>query len=761
MSTSLIKKTESKAYKDTVEELTRLKILEPHRDKWVETLAKGINSRNPIKMRRNLALFGIMHFVGHFKPYFELEPGINAEVNLILMMLAGSGFGKSSSWNAVEHGLSNGTKYLHALREAPLRARAEELGVLYDERELIASPLITKDATPEGLVATLFRQQNPTLVGKLGVINDEYITSLKSNQNFDMVSSINAELFDSGNMGMKLIKDVNSVVGEIKNMGISSLLMGSPDNLFTDKDLMVTFKEKLQTQYARRCEFINPIMDESVDMHESGEERVARLIMESEEAGMFRKQVSEHSENLAMAKLQGGLMTGLREQILLTPEIIKIHKHYETYVSYGINSGDNELVRLSNGGRAWRVLKVACGISFFNGRRSVSVEDYRSAVTIAEENKHELKDFLKRTERQPYQKLIDLVKAKGVDGLKMFEADDAGILEEKQTIQELIIVGNTKIKSKAVLTLDEDNTIRYKTYPPVDLNNIKCSGSKQEVQHVNAYIHNHGVVQQEGESLGHMHKRVRSVMSLYDMQKQVSIWSDYTLLMQDDIAYSAFTFRGNTRLDENIEGGADFAIIDVDDSEIHIDDMAEMLMEYNFHMATTSNVNNKYKYRILIPFKFKVEVNSTHWLRFMKELTERLCINADILPRNQAILGYKGAYVLSNPTGDVFDARGLVELTRRNKVTPTIMKLSEEELSKASHNISKHFGDILSMPKNEAGTKDKMFRIMAKAKDLGMSFESNEHICELVASKELSTIDVSWFNGTLVNQRRKKYGMSR
>lgn len=82
-------------------------------------------------------------------------------------------------------------------------------------------------------------------------------------------------------------------------------------------------------------------------------------------------------------------------------------------------------------------------------------------------------------------------------------------------------------------------------------------------------------------------------------------------MLNKDYVYSPFVYANGKRAKENIISKANFVVIDVDDTyltifERHLDLQAESI---NHIIATTSNKDNDYKYRVLLPLSQSVSAD--------------------------------------------------------------------------------------------------------------------------------------------------------
>lgn len=85
-------------------------------------------------------------------------------------------------------------------------------------------------------------------------------------------------------------------------------------------------------------------------------------------------------------------------------------------------------------------------------------------------------------------------------------------------------------------------------------------------------------------------------------------FEDLVRMLQMDFIYSPFNFIGYQRSSMNICGTANFAVFDIDYTNVSMQSCAELLEKesLNYIIATTNNNEDFYRYRVLIPLNREV-----------------------------------------------------------------------------------------------------------------------------------------------------------
>ena len=135
-------------------------------------------------------------------------------------------------------------------------------------------------------------------------------------------------------------------------------------------------------------------------------------------------------------------------------------------------------------------------------------------------------------------------------------------------------------------------------------------------------------------------------------------------ILSNDYAFNPFKFKdisegaiynkeayphphGRIRGRSNVTGNCTWVCLDIDDTIVSDSEMHSILSNFNHHIARTSNPDNQFKYRIILPLSKAVDVPNTHWKFFIGSIAASIHCSADLLARSALIIGYDGREVLS------------------------------------------------------------------------------------------------------------------
>jgi hypothetical protein len=142
-------------------------------------------------------------------------------------------------------------------------------------------------------------------------------------------------------------------------------------------------------------------------------------------------------------------------------------------------------------------------------------------------------------------------------------------------------------------------------------------------------------------------------------------------MLYKDFMYSPFGFRTNYRKTDNICQPAKFMVIDVDTTDVSIYDRHKALEEEEIvHMiATTSNPDNIYKYRVLIPISRELfEFDYRYLIRGvrLKGLIEDMDVASE--KPAQPFYSYNNSKVLVNLEGGILNVDDYIITPEENSI---------------------------------------------------------------------------------------------
>ena len=136
---------------------------------------------------------------------------------------------------------------------------------------------------------------------------------------------------------------------------------------------------------------------------------------------------------------------------------------------------------------------------------------------------------------------------------------------------------------------------------------------------------------------------------------------ELTALLEENAAYSPFQFKNGVRGKDNIISGAKFVVLDVDKSTLTDKEAHLLLLEYNHHIARTSDPDNEYKFRVLIELDAVVDVDDRMWGVFLEEIGLLTGLVVDVLPRSQIYFSFANRRVFTQLEGEQMEIKPLLD----------------------------------------------------------------------------------------------------
>ena len=133
------------------------------------------------------------------------------------------------------------------------------------------------------------------------------------------------------------------------------------------------------------------------------------------------------------------------------------------------------------------------------------------------------------------------------------------------------------------------------------------------------------------------------------------IGTDFSLLphlLSKNYMYSVFNYTGYHRMLSNVISDANLLVLDVDHTGASMQEVFSGLVDEGLQVivSTTSNRDNEYKYRVLLPLNREVDTNE--YRRLMLGVIENgLVLDVDTVPPVQIFYSYKDSKVLTNFEG--------------------------------------------------------------------------------------------------------------
>ena len=573
-------------------------------------------------------------------------------VNLYVLALATSGFGKGHSVNIVEDQFLKGfkTRFMEdtfqVISEQNLwniaNARAARNGTDQQEefekaekefKQAGAFPFTFDSGTPPAVK----QLRHKLLLSSSGSINFQ-VDEIGSNLlGVSDVLTLFLELFDQGLVKQKLTKNTaeNTRTEELDGKTpTNALLFGTPSKLLDGAQTEDQFYSFLETGYARRCLF-------GFGQHQrAGEsmspEEVFRRLTEQTNVDTVNKW-SNHFHNLADPAIFGWKMT-VEDEVAIQLLAYKINcEHIADQLA---EHEDIKKAELSH--RYFKALKLAGALAFVDQSVEIEMEHLLSAIKLVEESGVAFQTILNR--EKAYVKLAKYVATVGT------EVTHADLLEalpfyksSNSARNEMMTLATAWGYKKHIIIkksfVDGIEFFKGETLQETDINEMIISYS-------NHWAYNY-------------------------LEERVPFDQLHVLTQQEGMHWSNHHFRNQHRSEENVIAGFNAIVLDVDEG-ISLGTVQELMKDYKFLLYTTKRHQTEGhgdRFRMILPINYKLELDNEEYREFMKSIFAWLPFKTDesYQKREKKSETFAGGQYVYNMDGELFDALPFIPKTSRNE----------------------------------------------------------------------------------------------
>ncbi len=625
------------------EELEKLEIFKEYRNKTMVRMIEVLGEDVPEHMSMTIANYTMASFVGHFHYKIELAPDNLIPMNMVAFILAKSGARKTSSVTKLEKVIQPGLDIINIMRQE----KAEDYARRNDIPLKKLNPLSNALATEAGMIKRLndFKHEG---IGLPTMFVDEIATELAVNQ--DMVPNIKlvAQLFDEGNMKSKPLKDSENQSEEVIGMGMNALFIGSEYGILEDNGVLEKFNLEFISKLSRRCFFVYP----DFPKQETNAVTIDELLLEIKDS-----KLSSADTQMKLGGLCQKIAFGLKDRDInkttLEEDAERLYQIYKIYCEEMAELEVLEQVTLEQQHRHWKALKLAGVYSIFNLRKHITIEDMKEAIYVAELGAEDLSKFIEKAERNDHEKLLEHY----MENLPPLSTHD--ILKKKWIkkvidVEDLVRLANSKLGNVGVLKIENDHVIleRFVETEGVGCSYKMCVGTKDE----------------------------RKYKIVDGFKYARAPFEDMAKILSNDTAYCSFEFIEGIRGKDNVTGACDYVVLDVDDTDVTDIECSGFLADYRHIVCRTSNGENPFKYRVVIPTDVAVDVTNEQWPHFLQKISDHLGMDIDILPKAQIYYGYKDREPIVQLEGEDLEASELIKGLHVPKVE--IKKLPSDKLKR-------------------------------------------------------------------------------
>jgi hypothetical protein len=595
-------------------------------------------------------------------------------VNMYVLNLAPSGFGKTMSMNTLEGEVFNHFRAFFLKHTFPNQAQ-ESLAKLANERairkgtdpddELIR---VTKEFDATGSMPYAFdsgtkaavRQLRHKLLmanaGSMNLIMDEVGANLSSNAEvFDTF----IELFDKGLAKPNLLKNTSDSIRneEIIGMTPANLMMfGVPNRLLdgaqTEEDMMTM----LNMGYARRCFFGLVKPGTSGKQERTAEEMFDACTNQTN--GATLEDIANKLSNMS------DIINVNKKLVITRATCIELNKYQlDCEKRAKVLPAHQDLQKSELANRHFKVLKLAGAYAFMDESPEVTSDHIKNAIRVAEDSGEAFTNLLARD--KPFVKLAKFIADVGR------EVTHADLVEELPFYK-----GSSSVKAEMMT-----HAIAY-GYK----NNIVIKKSFSD-----------GIEFLRGESLKPTDTTKMIVSYSSDMttdyRSELAPFDKLHLLTQaQGLHWVAHHLNTGYRDDLHVIPGFNMAVVDVDGG-VNMSTAALLLSGYKWHMYTTKrHTAQDQRFRIVFPMNYELRLDSKDYQEFMISLYDWLPFDVDrqTKERSRKWLAHPGQYLYND--GELLDILPFIPKTKKNEDHKQLIT-SQQAMDNLERWVSNNIGD--------------------------------------------------------------------
>lgn len=626
----------------------------------VRYFARILDDKLPVKFRLHLSYYYIVFLMSQFRIPINLGNDNLITINSISFLFAPSGMGKDSSVNSLNRCMSKALQLIEEKRQYEYKIKKESNDNIPKELKdnIIPPPILEIGiSTPEGLMQHL-ENINKYKLGSCGVYSGEIFQEITNSVNSQGILQIIAELYDVGKKSMKVIKDKSNQTGKISKTSLSALFIAPFSENIYNNNLRTKLKNEFSSRFARRSS-VTLIKDE---LHTEKIDDLYKWV-ESSKTRLKEKQEIYSNTELGLAKKVQDILNSNLTEIVLDDEAL------ETYIIYkelcylkSINhiASTEAILKANTCHLAFQALKLAGALSLCKKTDKAIIDKqlYLESIKLIEFLNEDVKLLNDELNKNNYDILIDYC--------KLLLKNENKTIIPISVLTKLDVITSNNLNSQLSNILRLCNSSDKNSFYSIDNNNIVVL--KTNSIDINS-IYKASYLKLEG--------------SKEDRNKKCSegyIFNEYTFndlekLLNTDCAYSPFKFKNGKRNKENLINSISFVALDVDKGDLDIETLHNYLKNvYNHYISTTSDKNNLYKYRILLPLSNIISIDEIIWKKVMKEISNMLTvnINLDYLPQSQIFYGYKDSLIYKTSDKTNINIKSIIEKVKEKLEKPKL-----------------------------------------------------------------------------------------
>lgn len=572
-------------------------------------------------------------------------------INMYVIALANSGFGKGHSVGIMENEFIKGFKQrfteetINIIAEKNLWKIATDRSIrnggdLQEEYDKTLAeynragtyPFTFDSGSPEGI-----RQiRHKLLLANAGSINlqiDEIGSKLIGSTD---ILNVYLELYDQGSIKQKLIKNTNE---NKRNEDIdgktptNALLFGTPVKLLDGGQTEDQLYSFLETGYARRCLFGYGQQDRKAFHNQTATEIYQTLIQPNNTT--LTDKWSDHFYNLAdpamfdwQIRVEDDVAIQLLEYKIACEKAADLMADHE------------EIKKAELSHRYFRALKLAGAYAFIDKSSIVAMDHLMQSILLVEESGRAFQIILNR--EKSYVKLAKYIasldtEVTHADLLEALPFYKSGNAARNELMTLAMAWGYKKHIIIKKLFVDGIEFFKGETLKETDLNQMKISYS------------DHWAYNYLGE--------------------QVPFDQLHTLTQAPNMHWANHFFKNGHRSEETVLVGFNLLVIDIDEG-VSVEAACELMKEYKYLIYTTKrHTDEANRFRMIFPINYILELDSEEYKEFMNNVMGWLPFKIDesANQRSRKWETFDGGNYVYNMEGEILDALPFIPKTSKNE----------------------------------------------------------------------------------------------
>ena len=689
------------------------------------------------KLEQEQKLQLLVHYLIVFASHFRVNINHNMQsipINAITFLFNYSGSGKDTTINIIKR-IFNDSEFIirekrQTYNEIQALARFEESNSKKAKLEdfyLNNTPLEIGISTQEGMLSCL-EDNSEFPYGSINVVSNEFMAEFARNINIQNMMSSIAELYDLGNKNQKMIKDRSNQLGSINSVALSCLFTSSFSSM---EDISVRNKlfGEFKARFSRRSSITFNNKRKQEKQINDLNEWLSKTLQNKDRNNSIVEKYSLYFKELAR-----NILSSTTRQIELNTEAEKLLYTYQKYCEIRTESMDgltNELTRLNTMNRWFKVLKLSGALALFKNKFVIEENDIVEAINITEIINEQVSLFESELSKNEYEILIDYFDNSDKKHITIHELIKAGLISKrtlKTDLENIVRLANSK-QNNGIFYLNKDKDM------------IKYQDTELSHKFGISYIDTKKVYDKK-DRVKFMNQPMKYVEVDFEAIKR---------MLQKNFIYCGFQFKDGIRNMENIIKRTNLLIFDIDESEISMNEMSDCLSDIKHIVCSTSDKENIYKFRVIVPLDRYVEISNYKSLMKIVAKDYFLGVKVDILPESQIFYSYEGSNVIENTNGELLNIKEYLLMVKNNTIKELTPK-EKTQLLEDSYNT--FYGAYMA---REGHRHKSLVWTIGKAFHLGAKYEATIEL--------INDINNTWNNklddkdmGNIIKFADKLYG---